>query len=60
MAKVERIVLSSIHIPRHKEAGETRRKSVKLEQIMGAMTKLKMVLKLHFLKKKKPVLSILN
>lgn len=38
-------------MPRHKEAGERGRISVNLEQIMGAMTNLKVLLKLHFLKK---------
>lgn len=48
---MERIVQSSIHMPRHKEAGERGRISVNQEQIMGAMTKLKVLLKFHFLKK---------
>lgn len=53
---MERIVLSSIHMPRHKEAGESSRKSFNLEQIMGAMTKLKIQDSFEdsFSKKKKP------
>lgn len=48
---MERILLPLNHMPRHKEAGERGRISVNLEQIMGAMTNLKVLLKLHFLKK---------
>lgn len=46
---MERIVLSSIHMSRHKEAGERGRIPLNLEQIMGAMTKLNVFLKRHFL-----------
>lgn len=48
---MERIFLSHIHMPRQKEVGERGRISVNLEQITGAMTNLKVLLKLHFLKK---------
>lgn len=40
----------SVHVSRHKEAEETGRVSVNLEQIMATMSKIKVVLKLHFLK----------